>query len=197
MDNKEFKNLIDELESESVNLLNISATFGALEIAQSEGSSELPQHALYIPTVTLKQTAKRINSLICDMQTKSKKLQSTDNIKYFGGVDKINFPKTFLEGNPDNYIVMNICGNAFAPYYLDGDKLVISCDLTKPNPSNVFLVEIEDKNELRRVYEANEELTVLESLNVNIPPIHAKPEDFKIIGFPYMLIRNINGGMPQ
>ncbi len=119
------------------------------------------------------------------------------NIKYSGGTDTLNIPDTFLEGNPDNYIVMNISGNAYIPYYLDGDKLIISCDLTKPNHSNVYLVEIDNLFELRKATKFNSQTIVLESINPNIPPKTVVHGQYNVIGFPYMLIRAINGGMPQ
>ncbi len=75
---KELEEIQDMLETESAALSAISATFGALEIAQSEGDSEISRRALYILSIALKQTTERINKLICDMQAKLKELTNNE-----------------------------------------------------------------------------------------------------------------------
>lgn len=82
MDNKklkELKELQEQLETESLTLVQITDTFRAIEIAQSEGASELPEHALFIPTMALKQVTQRIEQLSCDMRTMFKEV--TGNVK--------------------------------------------------------------------------------------------------------------------
>ncbi len=119
-------------------------------------------------------------------------------VRYSGEDNFVEIPESYLADAAENYKAMNISGGRYAPYYLDGDKLLICCNLERPNPSNVFLIEAGGLYELRRltVSEDIEAPTVLEALNYDLPPLILKPEEYKIIGFPYMLIRNINGGMP-
>ena len=68
----------------------------------------------------------------------NKEIQS---LRYSKDEKYLDIPESYLVDGAENYKVMNISGNRYTPYYLDGDKLLICCNLERNNPSNVYLIE--------------------------------------------------------
>ena len=108
--------------------------------------------------------------------------------------NNLSIPNEWLKGLPENYRVMSIKGDGYTPHYLNGDRLLISLEIWRDNPSNVYLVNFGGKTELRKIVKKDNGTAVLESLSPFYPPYVCTDGVYDIIGIPYMLIRDLSGG---
>lgn len=106
----------------------------------------------------------------------------------------LSIPDSWLDGMPENYRLMEVKGDLYTPYYQDGDLVLISLEIWKDNPSDIYLVEMDGKTELRKIIKTDNQTVVLEGISPFVPPHVCPHGSYDIIGFPYMLIRKINGG---
>lgn len=108
-------------------------------------------------------------------------------------------PACYLDGDKSQYSCLEISGNNYYPYFLNGDRVIFTLDLTKQNPTDIYLIEFNGKTEMRRIalYDTDEDFITVNGLTEWIPPETLAIGDYKIWGFPYMLIRKYTEGEKQ
>ena len=106
--------------------------------------------------------------------------------------NKIEVSPDMINGDIKNYFALKVKGDRYRPLFADGDIVLINGDLSKQNPGNIYAVEIAGSIELRRFEVRKEENKVcLCGISPNVPPIFLLHSEYKVIGFPVLLTREI------
>lgn len=112
--------------------------------------------------------------------------------------DTVDVPTTYLRGRSrDEFFVLTVKGDSMYPAYVDGDRVLILRQSTLNRSGEVGAVIYGGENAtLKKVeYVMGEDWMKLIPLNPNYPPITIEGVDLeqcRVIGIPWLLIREIN-----
>lgn len=104
----------------------------------------------------------------------------------------IEIPSAFLKSNADNYAVLEVNDDSMAPDYREGDMVIFKKSDALEFSGQIAVIAFNRHAIIKRIYfVGNEERITLSSINRFYPSERVNADRCKILGTPYMVIRNI------
>ena len=104
----------------------------------------------------------------------------------------IEVPASFLKSAPENYAVLEVTDDSMAPDYREGDKVIFKKNDALEFSGQIAVIAFNRHAIIKRIYfVGNEERITLSSINRFYPSERVAADRCKILGTPYLVIRNI------
>ena len=104
----------------------------------------------------------------------------------------IEIPATYLKANSKEYAVLEVMDDSMAPDFREGDKVVFKKNDTLEFSGQIAVIAFNRHVIIKRIYfVGNEERITLSSINRFYPSERINADRCKILGKPYLVIRNI------
>ena len=104
----------------------------------------------------------------------------------------LEIPAAFLKSDKSNYAVIEVTDDSMAPDYREGDKVIFKKQKELEFSGQIAVIAYNRKAIIKRIYfVGNEERITLSSINRFYPSERVAADRCKILGVPYLVIRNI------
>lgn len=104
----------------------------------------------------------------------------------------IEIPAAFLKSDKSNYSVIEVGDDSMAPDYREGDKIIFKKQNELEFSGQIAIIAYNRKAIIKRIYfVGNEDRITLSSINRFYPSERVNADKCKVLGVPYLVIRNI------
>lgn len=104
----------------------------------------------------------------------------------------LEVPAAFLKSNSENYAVLEVTDDSMAPDYREGDKVIFKKGNELEFSGQIAVIAFNRHVIIKRIiFVGNEDRITLSSINRFYPSERVNADRCKVLGTPYLVIRNI------